>query len=218
MCKPNCDAKAISDLKAQLARQRFTRQAEISPGGSSNSQRRLPRSIFLQALKSCLTVVLWLRKEQAVWRRSVLLRGIKRFVFNAPCTALLSPASGDRLGARHLPGEPSLLLGSLVSSCRSGGRERAGCSVWGNPSFTSFVPAGRWVGDSCKGPALPFAVQLEENPQQGRVKEEEKTPYHLQGGEGSCWSCLRYQLSKIRKNKRGWSRSTWKLLGRLLPP
>lgn len=129
----------------------------------------------------------------------MLLCGIQRFVFNALCTALLSPGPGDQLGAHQLPGEPSLLLDSLASSCRSRGSERAGCSVWDNPLFTSFVPAGCWAGDNGKGPALPFAVQLEENPQQGRVKEEEKTPCHLQGGEGSCWSCLGYQLSKIKK-------------------
>lgn len=45
---------------------------------------------------------------------------------------------------------PSLLLGSLVSSHRSGGGERAGCSMWGNPSSTSFVPPGHWMGMAAK--------------------------------------------------------------------
>lgn len=42
------------------------------------------------------------------------------------------------------------------------------------------------MGDDCKDPAFTFAVRLEENPQQGQVKEGEKIPRHLQGGEGSC--------------------------------
>lgn len=118
------------------------------------------------------------------WHKEVCFHG--GCICSLHCPVPPSAGAEDQLGACRLPGEPSILLGSLVSSRRSGGGERAGCSVWGNTSSTSFVPPGCWMGDGCKGPALTSAALLEENPQQGWVKEGEKTPCHLQGGEGSC--------------------------------
>ena len=51
MRKSNCDTKAISDLKEQLTKQRFTSQAEVNPEGSLNFQNLLPRVIFLHTLR-----------------------------------------------------------------------------------------------------------------------------------------------------------------------